>query len=296
MLERETIVPRSAVDHARPRWADTLDGLRLSAKYWWQTVWTAFMGMLIGIVPGAGATIASFVAYQQSRMFSKTPRALRDRLRAGRPRARIGQQRRHLGHPRAADGDRRAGRRTSAVMMVVLQYQGIVLGPRLFIDTPELAYGVFFYMTMSYAVMLLTILPLARYMSKVVFMPTRIIVPLIMIAHHHRRLRQPRLPVRHGPGAGVRRDRLHRREDELPRHRHPHRRPARTAVRAVSPALAPARAGRPDDPVLLDHRQRALGDGGALAASCPGCARARRSARLEKAGHALPSGGRENVG
>jgi putative tricarboxylic transport membrane protein len=72
------------------------------------------------------------------------------------------------------------GGATSAVMMVVLQYQGIVLGPRLFLDTPELAYGVFFYMTMSYAVMLLTILPLARYMSKVVFMPTRIIVPLII--------------------------------------------------------------------------------------------------------------------
>src|SRR5919106_342984 len=124
ILERETIVPKTAVDHTRPRWADTLDGLRLSAKYWWQTVWTAFLGMLMAIgVPGGA---------------------------------------------------------TSAVMMVVLQYQGIVLGPRLFLDTPELAYGVFFYMTMSYAVMLLTILPLARYMSKVVFMPTRIIVPLII--------------------------------------------------------------------------------------------------------------------
>jgi putative tricarboxylic transport membrane protein len=72
------------------------------------------------------------------------------------------------------------GGATSAVMMVVLQYQGIVLGPRLFIETPALAYGVFFYMTMSYAVMLLMILPLARYMSKVVNMPTRIIVPLII--------------------------------------------------------------------------------------------------------------------
>lgn len=72
------------------------------------------------------------------------------------------------------------GGATSAVMMVVLQYQGIVLGPRLFLETPALAYGVFFYMTLSYFVMLLTILPLARYMSRVVHMPTRIIVPLII--------------------------------------------------------------------------------------------------------------------
>ena len=98
-------------------------------------------------------------------------------------------------------------------MMVVLQYQGIVLGPRLFIDTPELAYGVFFYMTMSYAVMLLTILPLARYMSKVVLMPTRILVPLIITLTIIGAFANREYHLRHGPGAGVRRARLHRRED-----------------------------------------------------------------------------------
>jgi putative tricarboxylic transport membrane protein len=180
MLERETIVPKSAIDHSRPRWADTLDGLRLSAKYWWQTVWTAFLGMVIGIVPGAGATIASFVAYQQSRMFSRTPQL----YGTGFPPGVLAPESANNGVtsgtlvPLMAIGV--PGGATSAVMMVVLQYQGIVLGPRLFLDTPELAYGVFFYMTMSYAVMLLTILPLARYMSKVVFMPTRVIVPLII--------------------------------------------------------------------------------------------------------------------
>ncbi len=164
-------------DRAGPtRWTD----LRLSAKYWWQTVWTAFLGMLIGIVPGAGATIASFVAYQQSRMFSKTPQL----YGTGFPPGVLAPESANNGVtsgtlvPLMAIGV--PGGATSAVMMVVLQYQGIVLGPRLFLDTPELAYGVFFYMTMSYAVMLLTILPLARYMSKVVFMPTRIIVPLII--------------------------------------------------------------------------------------------------------------------
>jgi putative tricarboxylic transport membrane protein len=180
MIERETIVPPSAVDHTRPRWADTIDGLRLNLKYWWQTVWTAFLGMLIGIVPGAGATIASFVAYQQSRMFSKTPHL----YGTGHPPGVIAPESANNGVtsgtlvPLMAIGV--PGGATSAVMMVVLQYQGIVLGPRLFLETPALAYGVFFYMTMSYFVMLLTILPLARYMSRVVHMPTKIIVPLII--------------------------------------------------------------------------------------------------------------------
>src|SRR3546814_14430176 len=42
-------------------------------KHWWETIWTALVGLVIGVTPGAGASIASFVAYQQSRMFSKTP-------------------------------------------------------------------------------------------------------------------------------------------------------------------------------------------------------------------------------
>ena len=100
--------PSTMRDRAGPtRW--TACGSAL--KYWWQTVWTAFLGMLIGIVPGAGATIASFVAYQQSRMFSKTPQLYGTGHPAGRHRTRIRQQRRHLGHARAADGDRRARRR-----------------------------------------------------------------------------------------------------------------------------------------------------------------------------------------
>jgi len=35
--------------------------------------WTSVIGLIIGIVPGAGASIAAFVAYQQSRFVSKTP-------------------------------------------------------------------------------------------------------------------------------------------------------------------------------------------------------------------------------
>jgi putative tricarboxylic transport membrane protein len=65
-------------------------------------------------------------------------------------------------------------------MMVVLQYQGILLGPRLFIESPQVAYGIFFSMAVSYIVMLFTIVPLARYMSQVVLIPTRVLVPLIL--------------------------------------------------------------------------------------------------------------------
>ena len=164
----------------RPQWVDTLDGLRMSVKYWWQIVWTAFLGLVIGVIPGAGAYIASFVAYQQSRLFSKTP----EKYGTGFPPGVIAPESANNGVtsgtlvPTMAIGI--PGGSTAAVMMIVLQYQGITLGPRLFQDNPNIAYGVFIMMTVAYILMIPLILPLARYASKVVAVPAHVIVPLIM--------------------------------------------------------------------------------------------------------------------
>jgi putative tricarboxylic transport membrane protein len=181
MLERQTIVPKSAITKSKEaHWGETMEGLTLSLKYWWQTIWTAFIGLFIGVIPGAGASIASFVAYQWSRMFSPTPELYGTGFAPGviAPESANNGVTSGTLVPLMAIGV--PGGSTAAVMMVVLQYQGIVLGPRLFIESPEIAYGIFFAMTMSYIVMLFTILPLARYMSKVVLIPTQILVPLIL--------------------------------------------------------------------------------------------------------------------
>jgi putative tricarboxylic transport membrane protein len=181
MLEQETIVDQESIERQRVRrWADTIEGLRLSATYWWDIVWTAFVGLLIGIVPGAGASIASFVAYQWARTFSKTPEA----FGKGHPKGVIAPESANNGVtsgtlvPLMAIGV--PGGSTAAVMMIVLQYNGILLGPRLFIEKPDLANGVFMMMLVSYLFMLFTILPLARYLSQVVLIPTRYLVPLIL--------------------------------------------------------------------------------------------------------------------
>src|SRR5262249_18419176 len=48
------------------------------------------------------------------------------------------------------------------------------------IEKPEIAYGVFMQMAVCYFLMLLMILPLARYMSRIVWIPTKFLVPLIL--------------------------------------------------------------------------------------------------------------------
>jgi putative tricarboxylic transport membrane protein len=182
MLEEKLIVQDDARERAtRSNWADTLQGLVITAKKWWHIVWTSFIGLCIGIVPGAGASIAAFVAYQQSRMWSRHP----ELYGTGVPEGVIAPEAANNGVtsgtlvPMMALGV--PGGSTAAVMMIVLQYHGMVMGPRLFTTNPELAYGVFVSMAVSYIFMLLTILPLARYMARIVLIETKYLVPMILL-------------------------------------------------------------------------------------------------------------------
>ena len=182
MIEEKMIVDAEGRERAlSARWADTVEGLKMSLQKWWHIVWTAFVGLLIGITPGAGASIASFVAYQQSRLWSKTP----ELYGKGIPEGVIAPESANNGVtsgtlvPTLALGV--PGGSTAAVMMIVLQYHGMVMGPRLFATNPEVAYGVFVSMAVSYIFMIFTILPLARYMSRVVLIETTYLAPVIIL-------------------------------------------------------------------------------------------------------------------
>ena len=182
MIEEKMIVDEAGRERAmQARWSDTVDGLRLSLQRWWHIVWTAFVGLFIGIVPGAGASIAAFVAYQQSRLWSKHP----ELYGTGIPEGVIAPESANNGVtsgtlvPTLALGV--PGGSTAAVMMIVLQYHGMVLGPRLFATDPGVAYGVFVSMAVAYIFMIFTILPLARYMSRVVLFETSYLAPIIIL-------------------------------------------------------------------------------------------------------------------
>jgi putative tricarboxylic transport membrane protein len=182
MLEDKMIVSKEGRERAmQTQWADTLEGLRISLQKWWHIVWTAFVGLFIGIVPGAGASIASFVAYQQSRLWSKHP----ELYGTGIPEGVIAPEAANNGVtsgtlvPMMALGV--PGGSTAAVMMIVLQYHGMTMGPRLFTSNPGLAYGVFVSMAVAYIFMIFTILPLARYMARIVLIETTYLAPIIIL-------------------------------------------------------------------------------------------------------------------
>jgi len=183
VIEGESILTKQgleAMKKATAGWKETFEGVRLALSRWWHIVWTSIIGLIVGIIPGAGAAIAAFVAYQQSRIFSKTP----EKYGTGHIEGLIAPESANNGVtsgtliPLLVIGV--PGGATAAIMAVVLQYHGVTVGPDLFLTQPNLAYGPFTTMAVTYGMMLLIILPMARYMSRITVVPTTFMAPIVI--------------------------------------------------------------------------------------------------------------------
>jgi putative tricarboxylic transport membrane protein len=179
IIEKKVIVNQNE-EVNKSNWHDTFEGVRTALSRWWHIVWTSIIGLVIGVIPGAGASIASFVAYQQSRTVSKTP----ELYGTGHPEGLIAPESANNGVtsgtlvPLLVLGI--PGGATAAIMLVVMQFHGVSFGPSLFEDQPKIGYGMFMAMAVAYLLMFLTILPLSRYMSHVTMIPTIYLAPMII--------------------------------------------------------------------------------------------------------------------
>ena len=181
IIESESMLSQAGRDAMRkPGWGPTIEGCRIAFGKWWHITWTSIIGLIVGVIPGAGAAIAAFVAYQQSKAFSKTP----ELYGTGHPEGLIAPESANNGVtsgtliPLLVIGI--PGGATAAIMLVVMQYHGVSFGPALFREKPEIGYGMFMVMAVTYLIMILTILPLSRYMSRVTMVSTAYMAPLII--------------------------------------------------------------------------------------------------------------------
>lgn len=179
MLENRRVATGEA-RNVMPDWAGTVRNILDAFRHWFLTLWAGLLGLIIGVLPGAGASIAAFVAYQQARAFSKTP----EKFGTGHEQGVVAPEAANNGVttgtmvPLLAIGI--PGGSTAAVMMVVLQFHGVPFGPRLFMTEPILAYGVIMSMFVAYIFMLITLFPLTRYLSRVTVVATYYMAPMIV--------------------------------------------------------------------------------------------------------------------
>ncbi|MCJ8297782.1 MAG: tripartite tricarboxylate transporter permease [Pseudomonadales bacterium] len=143
---------------------------------------SSVLGFVVGVLPGAGATIAAFLAYGVERNFASA----KDKLGFGKGSLR------GLAAPEAANNAASTGSfvplltlgipgsGTTAVMLGALIASGIQPGPQLFIDHPDVFWSVIVSMYLGNVVLLILNLPLIPYIAKLLEVPRPILIPLIL--------------------------------------------------------------------------------------------------------------------
>ena len=135
---------------------------------------SSVLGFFIGVMPGAGATLASFFAYDLEK--------------------RVGDGSREAGvtAPEAANNAASTGSfvpllslglpgsGTSAVLLGVMLAYGLQPGPTLVTDQPEVFWGVILSMYIGNIFLLGMNLPLIPYLARIVSLPQQILIPLVV--------------------------------------------------------------------------------------------------------------------
>jgi len=151
----------------------------------WKRTWKPMLrnsplGFLIGVLPGMGGTIATFMSYALEKNLSKHPEEFGKGAIEG------------LAAPEASNNACSCGAMVplltlgipgsgvTAVMLGALMMLGVRPGPTLFSDHPEIAWGVIASMLIGNIILVIINLPLAIPLVQILKVPTRIMLPIIM--------------------------------------------------------------------------------------------------------------------
>lgn len=143
---------------------------------------SSVVGFLVGVLPGAGATIASFLAYAMERALAP----VKEKLKFGSGSIR------GLAAPETANNAACTGSfvplltlgipgsGTTAVMLGALISYGVQPGPQLFQNNPQVFWSVIISMYVGNVILLILNLPLIPYIARLLSLPRQLLVPSIL--------------------------------------------------------------------------------------------------------------------
>ena len=151
----------------------------LSVK--WIVARCSVVGTIIGILPGAGATIASFMCYSTEQKLSKHPEKFGTGCLDGIAAPETGNN--------AATGGAMVpllslgipGGNAAAIMMSALVLKGVTMGPLLLIDQPQFLSATFASMFVSNIVMVFAAIIIAKVFVQILKVPYSILGPTIIM-------------------------------------------------------------------------------------------------------------------
>ncbi|MGF9714037.1 tripartite tricarboxylate transporter permease [Paenibacillus naphthalenovorans] len=144
------------------------------------TLRQSFFGFVIGVLPGAGASISSFLAYITEKRLSKNPAAFGKGSLVGVAAPETSNNAASGGAfvPLLSLGIPGSG--TTAVLLGAFLVMGIQPGPLLFQDHPDIFWGVIASMYVGNIFLLILNLPLIPYISRLMYIPRAMLIPLII--------------------------------------------------------------------------------------------------------------------
>ena len=152
-------------------------------SYYWKLKWSilrsGLLGCVIGVFPGAGGTIASFIAYDVEKRFSKHP----EEFGHGAPAGVVAAEASNSGSVGGAMVPLLAlgipGSSTAAVLIGALMIHNLTPGPELFTKNPELVYTLFASMFVAHVMMAAVGVLGSKLWVRVTAIPKTILYPLI---------------------------------------------------------------------------------------------------------------------
>lgn len=145
------------------------------------TIFSSVLGVFVGIMPAAGATVASLLSYNQAKNFSKTP----ELFGTGIPEGIISCETAN----NASEGGALStmlvlgipGSASTAMLLGALMLQGWVPGPSLFIDHREIIYASISSLFLQQFVMFILGVILCYFASYILKIPSKYIIPCVLM-------------------------------------------------------------------------------------------------------------------
>lgn len=147
---------------------------------WWGTVRSSVVGFVVGVLPGAGATIASAMTYAMEKRLTDTDGSFGkgDIRGVAAPEAANNSAATGSFVPMLTLGVPGSG--TTAVMVGALSLYNITPGPALFNQQPDLVWGLIASLFLANVILLVLNIPLVGVFTKVLSVPNWLLVPGIV--------------------------------------------------------------------------------------------------------------------
>ncbi|WP_426448002.1 tripartite tricarboxylate transporter permease [Paenibacillus sp. S-38] len=141
----------------------------------------SLLGFAVGLLPGAGAILASFFSYIMEKKLSKNPSKFGKGAIEGvaAPESANNAAAGSAMIPLLTLGIPSSG--TTAIMMGAFIMYNVQPGPLLFQDHPQLAWGVIASMFVGNLMLIILNMPMVKIFAKVIETPTKYLIPLIIV-------------------------------------------------------------------------------------------------------------------